>query len=100
MNIIIIEIDGKEYELCLNRKAVKIAELSGLTPDSFEKRPLNTIDLLWRASFLPKHPEVTDEKAIELLEKFEAQPDNNVGEVLSKLMTQYTDFFVALNNGK
>jgi len=100
MNINIIEIDGKEYELCLNRKAIKIAENAGLTPDAFEKRPLNTIDLLWRASFLPKHPEVTDEKATELFEKLEEQNSEKVGQIIKYLMEKYTSFFKALNIGE
>lgn len=100
MNTNIIEIDGKEYELCLNRKAVKIAEASGLTPEAFEKRPINTIDLLWRASFLAKHPEVDDNKAFELYEKCEEQDSKKLGKIIQSLMEQYTSFFKALSVGE
>lgn len=100
MNINTIEIDGKEYSLCLTRKAVKLAENSGLTPESFEKRPLNAIDLLWRASFISKHPEVNDEKAFELFEKIEEANPEKLGEVIKALMEQYSAFFKALINIK
>ena len=98
MNIDIIEIDGKEYELCLNRKAIKIAENAGLTPDAFEKRPLSAIDALWRASFIIKHPEVTEEKASELYDLAEAKDSELLGNIIKKLVDKYVSFFKALSN--
>ncbi len=98
MNINTIEIDGKEYTLCLTRKAIKLAEKSGLTLDGFEKRPINTIDLLWRASLLKNHPEINEDKAEDLYEKFEEQHPEKVSEVIKALIEQYGDFFKALNN--
>ena len=98
MNINTIEIDGKEYTLLLNRRAVKVAENAGLTPDALFTRPLNSVDLLWRASFLPNHPEITDEKAIELYEKLEKEHPEKISQILKYLSEQYGAFFKPLNS--
>ena len=98
MNMNTIEIDGKEYTLTLNRKAVKVAESVGLTPEALFNRPINSIDLLWRASFLPNHPEINDEKALELYEKLEKEHPEKVREILKSLTEQYSAFFKPLSD--
>lgn len=100
INTMSIDIDGKEYKLGLNRKAVKIAEVLGLTLDAFDTRPLNTIDLLWRASFLPNHPEITDKLAEDLYEKLEETNPEKIGEIIKFLTEQYGAFFKPLNSIK
>ena len=100
MNINTIEIDGKEYTLTLNRKAVQVAEGFGLNPETFEKRPLTSISLIWRAGFLTKHPEVNDAKAEELYDKLEESNPDLLGEIIKSLVEQYSAFFKALSNMK
>ena len=69
VNPISLTIGNKSYTLEFNWKTVTSAELAGLTlRDVMDmKTPLNTIPLLFYASFKMHHPEMTREEADNIL---------------------------------
>jgi hypothetical protein len=100
MNTCTIEIKEKEYTLCLNRDAIKVAESYGFNMDEMEKgiRILTHTEILWKAGFHKNHPEVNDNLALKLMASYKEE-GGDVGEVIAFLIEEYLAFLTALSNG-
>lgn len=90
MNTCTIEINDKEYTLCLTREAVKKIEAMGFNIQNFIQKPITYQDILWYGGFIAKHPEVNPNLAIKLMESY--SEDGDVDEVLEFLSEEYSNF--------
>jgi hypothetical protein len=101
MNTCTIEIKEKEYTLCLNRDAIRLAEGMGFNMAEMEQgiKILTHTEILWRAGFYENHKEVNDSLSLKLKESYQAE-GGDVGEVVAFLIQEYMGFLTALTNGK
>ena len=90
MNTCTIEINEKEYTLCLTREAVKKIEGMGFNIQNFIQKPITYQDILWYGGFIAKHPEVNPNLAVKLMETY--SQDGDVNEVLEFLSEEYSNF--------
>lgn len=90
MNTCTIEIEDKEYTLCLTREAVKKIESMGFNIQNFIQKPITYQDILWYGGFIAKHPDVNPNLAIKLMESYSV--DGDVNEVLEFLSEEYSNF--------
>lgn len=91
MNTCIIEINGKEYTLCLTRESVKEIEKLGFNIQNFIQKPITYQDVLWYGGFTAKHIDVNSNLAIKLMESYK-QEGGDVNEVLEFLAEEYSNF--------
>lgn len=90
MNTCTIEINDKEYTLCLTRESIKKIENMGFNIQNFIQKPVTYQDILWYGGFIAKHPDVNPNLAIKLMESY--QEEGNVSEVLEFLSEEYSNF--------
>lgn len=90
MNTCTIEINDKEYTLCLTREAIKKIESMGFNIQNFIQKPITYQDILWYGGFVANHPEVNPNLAIKLMETY--QKEGDVNEVLEFLSEEYSNF--------
>lgn len=90
MNTCTIEINDKEYTLCLTREAIKKIEGMGFNIQNFIQKPITYQDILWYGGFIAKHPDVNSNLAIKLMESY--REDGDVNEVLEFLSEEYSNF--------
>ena len=91
MNTCIIEINEKEYTLCLTRESVKKIENLGFNIQSFIQKPITYQDVLWYGGFTANHADVNPNLAIKLMETYK-QEGGDVNEVLEFLAEEYSNF--------
>lgn len=91
MNTCTIEVNEKEYKLCLTREAVKQIEGMGFNVQNFIQKPITYQDILWYGGFIANHPSVTPSLAIKIMETYKAE-DGDVNEVLEFLSEEYSNF--------
>lgn len=90
MNTCTIEINDKEYTLCLTRESIKQIENMGFNIQNFIQKPVTYQDILWYGGFIAKHKDVNPNLAIKLMESY--QEDGDVQEVLGFLSEEYSNF--------
>ena len=90
MNTCTIEINEKEYTLCLTREAIKKIEGMGFNIQNFIQKPITYQDILWYGGFVAYHPDVNPNLAIKLMENY--SQDGDVNEVLEFLSEEYSNF--------
>lgn len=109
MSTCTIEINSKEYTLCLTREAVKEIENMGFNIQNYVDKPVNSMDLLWYGGFIHNHKDVNYNLACKLLTTFttpvntgekdeEGNPIAECGdiqEVLDFLSGEYSNFVYA-----
>ena len=83
MNTCTIEINDKEYTLCLTRESIKTIENMGFNIQNFIQKPITYQDILWYGGFIANHPDVNPNLAIKLMETY--QKEGDVSEVLEFL---------------
>lgn len=91
MNTCVIEINEKEYTLCLTRQAVKEIEARGFNIQNFIDKPLTYMDILWYGGFITKHPDVNPNLAEKLIETYQDE-GGDVSEVIDFLANEYSNF--------
>ena len=91
MNICTINIADKDYDLCLNREAVKVIENKGFNIQTFVNKPVTMTELLWFAGFIPNYKEVNQNLSVKLLETYRAE-GGDVNEVIEFLAEEYSNF--------
>ena len=91
MNTCIIEVNEKEYTLCLTREAVKQIEDMGFNIQNFIQKPITYQDILWFGGFIAKHPSVTPSLSIKIMESYREE-GGDVNEVLEFLSEEYSNF--------
>ena len=91
MNTCIIEVNEKEYTICLTREAVKEIENMGFNIQNFIQKPITYQDILWYGGFIAKHPSVNPNLAIKLMETYKEE-GGDVNEVLEFLSEEYSNF--------
>ncbi len=99
MNKCIIEIGGKEYNLCLTREAVKEIEKEGFNIQEFMSKPITYMDILWVGGFYVNHRNINKTKALNLQDQYKAE-GGNVTEVIEFLATEYANFVNAPSDTK
>ena len=91
MNSCTIEINDKEYTLCLTREAVKKIESLGFNIQNFASKPITYIDILWYGGFIANHSDVNQNLAIKLFETYQAEGGDTT-EVINFLAEEYANF--------
>lgn len=91
MNTCTIEINQKEYTLCLTREAVKKIEGMGFNIQNFIQKPITYQDILWYGGFVSKHSDVNPNLAVKLMESY-SEEGGDVNEVLEFLSEEYSNF--------
>lgn len=91
MNKCNIEIEGKEYTLCLTREAIKEIEARGFNIQNFIDKPVTCSDILWYGGFIANHKEVNPNLAVKLLETYQNE-DGDINEVIEFLAEEYSNF--------
>lgn len=91
MNTCVIEINGKEYTLCLTRAAVKAIENRGFNIQSYVEKPITYMDVLWYGGFVANHPDVNPNLASTLLETYKEEGGDE-WEVIEFLANEYSNF--------
>lgn len=101
MNTCVIEINNKEYTLCLTRDSVRLMESMGFDMAELEKGKniLTHTEILWRAGFYENHKDVNDNLAIKLMKSYKEE-GGDVGEVIKFLLEEYLGFLIALSSGE
>jgi len=66
----IVEIDGKEYELELDRKIFATAERVGFKMDLLLRAPAEQCEIIWLFAIKKHNPNLSDSLAIKLLDKY------------------------------
>lgn len=100
MKALQIEIDGKEYTLgYFTRKDVKLAEKKGLRITKMEDETVTQTDKLFYTGLLAKHPEITEEEAEKLEQKFVEQ-EGDLSEIIQFLVGQFANFIQSQNGKK
>jgi hypothetical protein len=99
MNICQIEVEGKEYKLCLTRKSVKLVEALGFDLENFIKKPITYTEMLWVSSFTTYHDEMKNEDVASLMDKYREE-GGDVEEVIEFLMQEYSAFAFAPTDTK
>ena len=95
-----IEIEGKEYILAFpTRMDAQNAERLGFSLSLMETQPLIQTDKLFHAALLAKHPNITEEEAVEIKDKFQNE-GGDIGKINSFLIEQYMGFFKSQNGSK
>lgn len=88
-----IEVEGKEYILGFpTRKDAQNAERVGFSLTLMENQPLIQMDKLFYSALLAKQPDVSEEEAVEICEKFQKE-GGDIGKINSFLITEYMGFF-------
>ena len=97
MKAIQIEVDKKEYILgFFKRKDVKVAEKKGLRINKLEDELVTQTDKLIYTALLSKQPNITEEQANDIIEKF-VEEGGDLKEVLSFLAEQIANFMLSPN---
>ena len=91
MNTCIIEINEKEYTLCLTRETVKQIEARGFNVQNYIEKPLTYTDILWHGGFLKNHADINFNLAIKLLETYQEE-GGDINEVIEFLAEEYSNF--------
>lgn len=91
MNTCIVEINNKEYTLCLTRQAIKDIERLGFNIQNFIQKPITYQDILWYGGFIANHPDVNQNLAIKLLETYKEE-GGDINEILEFLSEEYSNF--------
>ena len=91
MSTCTIEINGKEYVICLTREAVKKIESMGFNIQNYIEKPLTMMDILWFGGFVHNHPDVNPNLAVKLLEAYQEE-NGDVEEVVNFLAEEYSNF--------
>ena len=99
MNICQIEIEGKEYKLCLTRKAVKVVEALGFDLQNFIKKPITYTEMLWVSAFITYHDDMENDDVASLMDKYREE-GGDVEEVINFLIDEYSHFAFAPTDTK
>lgn len=99
MNKCIVEINEKEYTLCLTREAIKELEARSFNIQNFIDKPLTYMDILWYGGFIANHKDVNPNLAVKLLETYQDE-GGNVNEVVEFLANEYSNFVNAPTDTK
>ena len=99
MSTCTIEINEKEYTLCLTRDSVKEIEARGFNIQNFIEKPLTYMDVLWYGGFVANHPDVNLNLAVKLIEKYQEE-GGDVNEVINFLADEYSNFVNAPTDTK
>lgn len=99
MKICEIEVEGKEYKLCLTRKSVKLLEALGFDLQDFGKKPITYTEMLWICSFITYHDDMRDEDVAGLMDKYREE-GGDLEEVISFLIDEYSAFAFAPTDTK
>ena len=99
MNICKINIEEKNYELCLVRDSIKWLEARGISINDIDARPVTFVDGMWTALFVKNYADKTEAECIDLLNKYKDE-NGDVGEVIRFGIEEYTAFLNALNGTK
>lgn len=92
-----ITIKDKEYTIQLNRDSVVWLENAGFNLESFEKRPVVSVELLWAAGFIMNHSDINPNLALELMDNYREE-GGNISEVARFVMDEYSSFMNALSD--
>lgn len=99
MNTCTIDVKEKEYTFCLNREAIKWLEARGMVFADLDRKLITYTDLFWIAGLIPKHGELTEREAMDLMSDYESE-GGDVYEVISFLIDEYSNFVYALTDTK
>lgn len=91
-----INIEEKDYELCLTRKTVMWLESKGFSLEKVQEQPITIYSLMFEAGFKANYPDLD---ASELMEKYEEE-GGDVSEVISFMINEYVTFINALTDTK
>jgi len=89
--VLITDIDGKEYKFALDRTEIIRAEKLGFKIREIENEPLTQISLFWFIGLHKFQPEIKQEEAFELLDKF-MEEGGNLPEIVEFLSNEYAAF--------
>lgn len=99
MNTCTIEVSGKEYTLCLTRKAVKEIENLGFNIQAFMNKPVTYMDILWYGGFITNHRTVNQNLSLKIMDSYKAE-GGDVNEVIEFLASEYSNFVNAPTDTK
>lgn len=99
MNTCTIEVNDKEYTLCLTREAVKEIEKLGFNITAFMEKPVTYMDLLWYAGFIANHKTVSQKLSLKIMDTYKAE-GGDVSEVIEFLASEYSNFVNAPTDTK
>ena len=99
MNKCKININEKDYELCLVRNSVKWLENKGISLVDIERRPVTFIDGMWTALFVANYSDMKEQEVLDLKDKYRDE-NGDVGEVIEFGVKEYGAFLDALNGTK
>lgn len=91
MNTCTIEVNEKEYTLCLTREAIKKIETMGFNIQNFLQKPITYQDILWYGGFVANHSDVNFNLSIKLMETYKKE-GGDISEVLEFLAEEYSNF--------
>ena len=94
-----INIEEKDYELCLVRESIKWLEARGISIRDIDARPLTFIDGMWTALFVQNYGDISETQCLDLMEKYKEEK-GDIGEVIKFGIEEYTAFLNALNGTK
>ena len=66
----IVEIEGKEYELELDRKGFALAEKMGFSFELLMRKPAEQCEIIWLVAIKKNNPNLSDNLAVKLLDKY------------------------------
>lgn len=88
----IIDIDGKDYTLSLDRKEIVRGEKIGLNLSQLESSPLTQMSIFWNVGLHKEQPNLSTIKLEELMDKF-IEEGGDIKEVIGFLSEEYATFF-------
>ena len=92
-----LKINDKDFDLSLNRAAIRWLEANGFVIEEFDKKPVTYYDLLWYSLFIENHPEVNPSLSIKLMDSYK-KSGKSVGNVIRFAIEEYTAFMNALSD--
>lgn len=100
MKALQIEINKKEYTLgFFTRKDAKRAEKKGLKVSKLDEELLTQTDKLFYTALLAKHPDITEQEAENLIEKF-IDEGGELKDIIGFLAEQIVNFIQSPNGKK
>lgn len=86
---------GKEtvYTLEFTKNSIRSMERAGFNIFDYEKKPVTTIEQLFQGSFIANHPQVKNERRLEIFSRV-----GKKSELIGKLYEMYIDQIAALSD--
>ena len=88
-------LNGKDYNLEMNRETIKWLEANGFSIEDFEKKPITYYDLLWTSLFMANHKDVNPNLAMKLMKTYEDSGKKPI-RVIKFAIDEYQSFMNAL----